>query len=252
MKAMILAAGKGTRLKPYTDQLPKALIAVNHLTMLEHQINYLTSFDVNEIIINVHHFPEQIRDFIRKKKYKFRIEFSDEKDELLDTGGGLKKASWFFDDGNPFFLIGIDIFTDLNLNELMSFHKLNNSLATLAVKKRKSTRDFLINRNNQLCGWKNNLTGEEIIIRNANQRLMRVGFSVIHVISPEIFTLMTGKNIFPMTGFYLELARQHPVMVYIHNTTEWYEAGRIENLLNQTFLNKVKRIQDLFLNPGLP
>ena len=230
MKAMILAAGKGTRLKPYTDRMPKALIEVNHTTMLEHQINYLTWFGVDEIIINIHHFPDHIRDFIVQKKYKIRIEFSDEKDQLLDTGGGLKKASWFFDDDKPFILIGTDIFTNLNLHLLLAHHRKHNALATLAVKKRNSTRDFLVDRNNILCGWKNNLTGEEIVTRTCDSKLTNYGFSVIHVINPGIFELITETGPFTMTSLYLRLAENYHIKVYPHNKDLWFELGRLENL----------------------
>jgi MurNAc alpha-1-phosphate uridylyltransferase len=246
MKAMILAAGKGTRLRPYTDHKPKALIEVNHTTMLEHQINYLTWFGVDEIIINIHHFSDQIRHFIQQKGYKIRIEFSDEKEQLLDTGGGLKKASWFFDDNNPFFLIGVDIFTNLNLHDLLAYHQKHNALATLAVKKRNSTRDFLVDQDNVLCGWKNNLTGEEIISRKIDSKLTGYGFSVIHVINPGIFELITETGPFTMTSLYLRLAEKHPVRVYPHNSDKWFELGRIENLNNPENLNMIARITQIY------
>ncbi|HJX71088.1 MAG TPA: nucleotidyltransferase family protein [Bacteroidales bacterium] len=232
MKAMILAAGKGTRLIPHTDHKPKALVEINHTTMLEHQINYLTCYGVDEIIINIHHFSDQIKDFIGRKKYKIRIEFSDEQEQLLDTGGGLKKASWFFDDDNPFLLIGIDIFTNLNLHDLLAFHQNHSALATLAVKKRRSTRDFLVDRNQMLCGWKNNLTGEKIITRKYESKLISYGFSVIHVINPDIFKLVTETGAFTMTSLYLRLAEKYRIMVYPHNNDKWFELGRKENLNN--------------------
>lgn len=246
MKAMILAAGMGTRLKPYTDYKPKALIEINQTTMLEHQINYLTSYGIDEIIINVHHFPEQIKTFISRKKYKFRIEFSDEQEQLLDTGGGLKNASWFFDDGKPFLLIGVDIFTDLNLHNLLAFHHTHNALATLAVKKRPSTRDFLVDQENILCGWKNNLTGEEIITRKYDSELTSYGFSVIHVINPVIFRLITESGPFNMTNLYLRLAKNHQIMAYPHNHVQWFEMGRLENLENPENIHKISRIIEIY------
>jgi NDP-sugar pyrophosphorylase family protein len=242
MKAMILAAGKGTRLRPYTDNKPKALVEVNHVTMLEHQINYLTSFGVNEIIINIHHFPDLIKDFIKHKKYQIRIEFSDEKEQLLDTGGGLKKASWFFDDDNPFILTGIDIFTTLDLHELLAYHRKHNALATLAVKKRNSTRDFLIDQENLLCGWKNNLTGEEIISRKSNTELINFGFSVIHIINPVIFKHIKENGAFTMTSLYLRLARKYEIKAYPHDKDLWFELGRIENLKNIESLRMIAKI----------
>lgn len=246
MKAMILAAGTGTRLQPLTNTMPKALIKVCGISMLEHQINYLRYHGVNEIIINVHHFAGMIVDFIRKKDFGCRIEFSDESDQLLETGGGLKKASWFFNDGEPFFLLGSDMFTDLNLAELMKFHEKNTPLATLAMKKRNSTRDFLVNENNLLCGWKNNLTGEEIKTRESASNLTNYGFSVIHVISPEIFRLITETGAFSMTGLYLRLSSGYPVMGFIHNHSQWYELGRQENFNDKDLLTKVCKIAEMY------
>ncbi|MBN2613354.1 MAG: nucleotidyltransferase family protein [Bacteroidales bacterium] len=247
MKAMILAAGKGTRLKPYTDHKPKAMVEINGITMLGHQINYLTYYGVDEIIINVHHFPGQIKDFIRNQNYKIRIEFSDEQDELLDTGGGLKKASWFFDDGKPFFLVGVDIFTNLNLESMYNHHLRHNPLATLAVKKRDSTRDFLIDQNNVLCGWKNNITGEQVISRKSETGLTNIGFSVVHVIHPRIFSMVTETGPFTLTSLYLRLAGDHTILAYPHNNDQWFEFGRTENLLNENLLSETLKIQQLFL-----
>lgn len=247
LKAMILAAGTGTRLRPLTDNKPKALIEVNNIAMLEHQINYLMFYGVNEIIINIHHFGEQIKNFINQKKFNIRIEFSDELDQLLDTGGGLKKASWFFDDGKPFFLLGADIYTDLNLTDLLDYHKKFNPIATVAVKKRNSTRDFMIDENNILCGWRNNLTGEEIFSRKSDNRLTNYGFSVIHVINPDIFNLIEETEPFTMTSLYMRLVKNNIVMAYPHNQDEWFEFGRLENFYNQAMLQKADRIQRIYL-----
>ena len=243
---MILAAGIGSRLKPLTDNKPKALIEVNHISMLEHQINYLMYYGVDEIIINIHHLADQIIDFIRQKKYIIRIEFSDERDQLLDTGGGLKKASWFFDD-NPFFLVGADMFTNLNLVNLYQYHLKHKPLATLAVKKRNSTRDFLVDNNYNICGWRNNLTGKEIVVKKSDGKLTNYGFSVIHVLNPEIFDLIIETGPFTMTNLYLRLIKDHNIIAYPHNNDEWFEFGRLENFQNQEMIQKASAIQKLFL-----
>ena len=134
MKAMIFAAGIGSRLRPVTDTRPKALVEVGGKTMLEHSILYLKKHGFDDIIINLHHFPEQIKSFLEKKKYfGIDITISDERDKLLDTGGGLKKVSWFFND-QPFLLYNVDILTNLDLNQFTAFHRQNNGMATLAVR----------------------------------------------------------------------------------------------------------------------
>jgi len=144
MKAMIFAAGKGTRLQPLTNDIPKALVKVNNITLLEIIINKLKHFGFNDIIINVHHFAEQIKDFLNKNNnFGIKITISDESSLLLETGGGLKKAAWFFDDNKPFLIHNVDILSDINLSELYDFHIQSQSLATLAVMHRITSRYFL-------------------------------------------------------------------------------------------------------------
>lgn len=234
MKAMILAAGKGTRMRPLTDTIPKALIPVQGVTLLEHTIRYLKYFGINEIIVNVHHHASQIIDFIKKNKFfGIRIEFSDESSELLDTGGGLYKARWFFDKTDPFILTSSDVITDLNLTDLIGFHLKNNPLATLAVKHRKSSRDFLFDSRYHLCGWQNNVNGEKKLIRDVANPV-GIGFSTIHCINPSIFDLIIEQGGFSIVDAYLRLATKHTIMGFEHNQSLWFECGRYENypLLN--------------------
>jgi|WetSurSiteA1Bulk_404760.scaffolds.fasta_scaffold00024_24 NDP-sugar pyrophosphorylase family protein len=236
MKAMILAAGMGTRLLPLTQNKPKALIEVQGVSLLEHTIRYLKHHGIQEIVINIHHHAEQIVDFIHKNgSFGLRMEFSDETDELLDTGGGLYKARWFFDDNKPFILVTSDVITDLNLQEMCVFHNKASSLATLAVKRRKSSRDFLFDKVFRLCGWQSNTTGETRIVRPVNDPI-RLAFSTVHVISPDIFDYITERGRFSIIDVYLRLAVTHPIMGFEHDSSLWFECGRIENLdsLNQT------------------
>ncbi len=242
MKAMILAAGKGTRLQPLTNTRPKALIGTRDTPMLEHQIRYLNHFGVKEIIINVHHFADQIIDFVRKKKFGCRIEFSDERGKLLNTGGGLKRASWFFDNNEPFILTGVDIYTDLDLNSLILFHKRHKPLVTLAVKKRKSSRDLLLDPDMRLCGWINNLTGEVRMACDTEQPLSPWGFSVIHIIEPSIFSLISETGAFSIMSVYLRMAERHNILGYPHNDDEWIELGRLENLNDKQMIRRVSNI----------
>ena len=161
MKAMILAAGIGSRLRPLTDNRPKCLLEVQSLTLLEHTIRYLIYHGVDAIIINVHHLAGQVISFLNDHDhFGIDIRISDEQDALLDTGGGLRKAGWFFADGQPFFLTASDVITGLNLREMYAFHNERKALATLAVKDRPTTRNLLFDNEDRLCGWLNNQTGE--------------------------------------------------------------------------------------------
>jgi NDP-sugar pyrophosphorylase family protein len=236
MKAMILAAGKGTRLLPLTENKPKALIEVQGVPLLEHTILYLKYHGIDEIIINVHHFASRIIDFIKEKKsFGIRIEFSDESDELLDTGGGLYKAREFFNDEKPFLLISSDVITNLDLNALYLFHKKNNPLVTLAVKHRKSSRDFIFDQDYHLCGWHNNITGETRMVRNVDHPI-KIAFSTIHMLNPLIFEHIDERGCFSIIDVYLRLASKHSIMGFEHSQSAWFECGRIDNLniLNQT------------------
>jgi NDP-sugar pyrophosphorylase family protein len=236
MKAMILAAGKGTRMLPMTENLPKALIEIQGIPLIEHTILYLKYYGITDIIVNVHHHASQIIDFIgNKKNFGLNIEFSDESDFLLDTGGGLYKARHFFGDGQPFVLTSSDVITDLDLSEMYSSHLNKNPLVSLAVKKRKSSRDFLFDRNYSLSGWYNNVTGESRTIKDVIDPI-KIAFSTIHIIDPAIFDLVTERGKFSIIDLYLRLAVDHLITGFEHNKNAWHECGRFENLsqLNQS------------------
>lgn len=240
---MILAAGIGSRLRPLTDTRPKCLLEIQEITLLEHTIRYLMYHGVDEIIINVHHLADQVISFLEShENFGIRICFSDEREGLLDTGGGLKKAGWFFDDGKPFFLTASDVITGLDLNALLQFHLKHHALATLAVKDRPTTRNLLFDKDMQLCGWRNNQTGE---IRSARETVTAhpLAFSTIHVIDPALPGLMTEEGAFSMIDVYLRLAASHPVFGFDHSDTPWFEFGRIENLEK---LNQSPEIRNLY------
>ena len=163
-KGMILAAGLGTRLRPITNSIPKALVKVDGRTLLEGAIRHLADHGVKEIIINVHHFSEQIINYLNQNKnFGLNITISDESDQLLDTGGGLKKVSGFFNEGGAFFVRNVDIISDLDLTRMMEYHLKTHSLATIAVRKRDTSRYFLFDQDYRLCGWTNLKTGERIL-----------------------------------------------------------------------------------------
>ena len=207
MKAMIFAAGLGTRLKPLTDHMPKALVPVAGKPMLEHVIGKLKASGFNEIVINVHHFANQIIDFMKEKNnFGIQIWISDETEELLDTGGGIKKAAHFFDE--PFLVHNADILSNVDLRALYEHHLTSGNDATLLVSPRKTVRYLLFDKGNRLCGWVNKDTlqtkPEGFVYQPEVQK--EYAFGGIHIISPTLFNYMgdewTGK--FSIMDFYLK------------------------------------------------
>jgi MurNAc alpha-1-phosphate uridylyltransferase len=237
MKAMLLAAGLGTRFKPWTDSHPKALALINGKSLLERNLRYLRSFGIKEVLVNVHHFADQIRNaIIVNDGWGSNISISDESKEVLETGGGLKNASAYFDEG-PFIMMNADILTDLDLSLLADFHMRKNPLATLAVTSRKSSRYFLFDRQERLAGWRNTKTGEEKI-SYPGLEMHEMAFSGIHVISPEIFPLMHREGKFSIVDVYLELAAAHPIFGFDHSGSRLIDVGKPE---------AVKIAEDLFI-----
>ena len=231
MKAMIFAAGLGTRLKHLTRERPKALVDINGTPLLEIVIKKLKKAGFDEIIINVHHFADQIIHFLtRNKNFGVHIEISDEREQLLDTGGGLKKASWFLKDDMPFLVHNVDIISDIDLNELYHFHLKRNPLATLAVMSRAGSRFLLMNEDNILCGWCNDKTQKKIIARPDEPVLRKIAFSGIHVINPEIYDYITEQGVFSITNVYLRLASQYDIIGFEHPDAYWMDLGKPENL----------------------
>lgn len=231
MKAMIFAAGLGTRLKPITNDRPKALAEVHGTPLLEIIIRRLINYGFDEIIVNVHHFADRVIDFLQSKNnFGINIQISDETDELLDTGGGLKKASWFFDDNAPFLVHNVDTLTDIDLADYYDFHRRNNALATLLVRHRPGSRFFLFDDNKKLCGWENVLTKEKVIVTNPTTQLDQIAFSCLHVIHPSIFNLIDEKGCFSIIDVYLRLARSHKIMGYLSDTSYWLDVGTPEKL----------------------
>ena len=231
MRAMILAAGLGTRLKPLTDSTPKALIKIKEHTLLELQIRKLKAEGFDQIIINVHHFSEQIKNYLKQNNFfDCTIEISDESQKLLDTGGGLKKASHFFSDGKPFLVYNVDILSNISLKKLMEFHLTSKSSATLAIQKRNSSRKFLFDKNNILCGWRNEKSSEKIITRDERSEFFPYSFSGIQIVDPTIFKYFPDKDVFSLVEFYLSAAKKEKIVGYVHNEDEWMDLGKMENL----------------------
>ncbi len=231
MKAMIFAAGLGTRLKPLTDNLPKALVPIVGKPLLEHVILKLKTSGFDEIIINVHHFPEQIIDFLKaNNNFDIRIEVSDERNELLDTGGGIRKAAWFFDDGKPFLVHNVDILSNVDLTALFNQHLHANSLATLVVSKRDTFRYLLFNENLKLAGWINEKTSETKPANLINtEHYNKLAFSGIQILSPKVFELMPEMDTkFPIMDFYLKNAATQTINGYIPDNYKMLDVGKLD------------------------
>lgn len=218
MKALIFAAGKGTRLKPFTDHHPKALAKVNGIPLLERNIKYLKSFGINDFVVNVHHFGEQIIDFLKlNNNFNCNIEISDESLELLETGGGLVFARKFLDFDEDFLIMNADILTDLDINELVKYHTKKKDLITLAVSERESSRKLLFNDDMVLKGWMNVQSGEQRLAE-FNKAFKPYAFSGIHCINPEIFDKIKRTGKFSIMEEYLDLMQTEEIHGYIHQS----------------------------------
>jgi NDP-sugar pyrophosphorylase family protein len=244
MKAMVLAAGLGTRLRPLTNDRPKALVEVSGRTLLEITLTRLRDFGINDVIINVHHYADMVIDHVKSAgNFGMRIEFSRE-DVLLDTGGGLKKAAWFLGEsadhsGNlgasaikkePFILHNVDVISTIDLGRMVESHKKNNALATLAVQERATSRYLLFNDDLQLCG-RRLVKEEKTEIVRPSAHLSELAFTGIHVISPRIFSLLTEEGIFSIVPAYLRLAAQgEEIRAFRADEYYWRDLGKAENI----------------------
>jgi mannose-1-phosphate guanylyltransferase len=252
MKAMILAAGLGTRLKPLTDNRPKALVELSGRTLLEITLTRLRTFGITEVIINVHHFADQILAYLKShNNFGMRIEISPE-EVLLDTGGGLKKAAWFFlEDSNrldePFLLHNVDIISNIDLSRMLQFHTENQALVTLAVQSRETSRYLLFDNHNQLRGRridnKNAVISSEArnlssppsrharAMNPTSASLHTLAFSGIHIISPRLLPMLTEEGIFSIIPSYLRLAAQgQKVLAFRADQYYWRDLGRHADL----------------------
>ena len=230
MKALIFAAGKGTRLKPFTDLHPKALAQVNGIPLLERNINYLKSFGINDFVINVHHFGDQIVDFLKKNNnFNANIEISDETNELLETGGGLVFAREFLDHKEDFLIMNADILTDMDINAFVDFHKQKMDFVTLAVSDRESSRKLFFNDDMVLRGWLNVQTGEQRLAE-FNKGFKALAFSGIHCINPSIFGKMKRTGKFSIMEEYLDLMLTETIHGYKHKSL-LIDVGRPSSIL---------------------
>ena len=227
MKAMMLAAGLGTRFKPWTDKHPKALAVINGKSLLERNIKYLQRAGIYEVVVNVHHFADQIENAISENKgWGSNVIISDERDVVLETGGGLMKASQLLND-DSFVLMNVDILTGLDLSQMIGSHRKLMPLATIATTDRKTSRYFVFDHLDDLCGWVNMKTGEEKIVRQTADRRLKA-FSGIHVIDPRLFSLVNFQGKFSMVDVYLSLAGEEIIKSFDHSDTSFIDVGKPE------------------------
>lgn len=226
---MIFCAGLGTRFKPWTDTHPKALAIVNGKSLLQRNVEYLQKYDIRDIVVNVHHFADQIIDAIDKSKgWGSNITISDEKDEVLETGGGLMKARKFLE-GDTFLTINVDILTDANLKYFLATHQQENSLITLAITNRKTSRYLLFNKYNRLCGWRNIQTREERIALEAKD-MFEKAYSGLAIFEPGVFDLITLQHKFSLIDVYLSLAHDNKIAGFDHSESKFLDVGKPESV----------------------
>jgi mannose-1-phosphate guanylyltransferase len=236
MKAMILAAGLGTRLRPLTNDRPKSLVEINGRTLLEITLRRLRTFGIHEVIINVHHFADMVVDYLRSNdNFGMQIEISRE-EVLLDTGGGLKKAAWFFlqestSVDEPFVLHNVDVISTIDVKQMVKVHLENRALATLAVQERTSSRYLLFDKSLYLCGRQKG-SQESREIARSSAVLLPLAFSGIHIISPQLLSMIQQDGIFSIIDLYLQLASTgQKILGYRADQEYWRDLGRPDDLL---------------------
>ncbi|MBL0357487.1 MAG: NTP transferase domain-containing protein [Chitinophagaceae bacterium] len=228
--AMIFSAGLGTRFKPWTDVHPKALAIVNGKSLLQRNIEYLQQYGVKDVVVNVHHFADQVIAAVKENNgWGSNVIISDETAELLETGGGLLKAKNLLTGATPFFTLNADFLTDLNLDNLLAFHKEKKGLISFGITTRKSSRNFLFDEDSRLCGWMNTATGEKrISIDTPNLKPM--AYSCVVVFEPTVFELIPQRGKFSLVDTYLSLAAQYPIYGYDHTGDKLVDVGKPESV----------------------
>lgn len=228
ISAMIFAAGLGTRLYPLTADKPKALVEYQGMPLLEHVLRKIISAGIQHIVVNVHHFPDLIIQYLIDHPHDAEIQISDERDYLRDTGGGLKFAAPLLADSENILLHNVDILSDIDLGQLMAYHESNEALATLAVRQRKTSRYFLFDEEMRLCGWRNSKTGEEIISQQSAV-YQELAFSGIHVVRRELLDLIPSAEKQSITPIYVELSKTQRLKGFLHNEGSWKDMGKFED-----------------------
>lgn len=242
MKAMIFAAGLGTRLKPITDSIPKALLPIGGKTLLEWQLDKLRSAGITDVVINVHHFADMIEDFVREHDgFGMQIRFSSEREMLLETGGGLRKAGSLLAGDEPILVMNVDVLSNICIADVLAAHKPEN-LATLVVSERKTQRYFVFDDELTLKGWTNIATGETKPTTFSTEGMRLLAFSGMHVVSPRIFELMQAwPERFPIVDFYLDALQSNTIQAYVPTHYRMMDIGKIDHLSEaETFAQELQ------------
>ena len=232
MKAMILAAGLGTRLKPYTDNCPKALVEVGGRPVLDHVIRRLKSFGFLEFVINVHHLGDQIIEYLDTYPHRdLKIHISDEREQLLNTGGGLKKAASLLSGKDPILIHNVDVLSTIPIQSMLVEHATSGALATLAVSKRESSRKLLFSTEGKMTGWKNNETGEVRGNLKKAHDYQEYAFSGIHIIDPLLLNMLPDTDVFSIIDLYLSLCSKYPFRSFEHDPGDFLDIGKPDQLI---------------------
>jgi NDP-sugar pyrophosphorylase family protein len=221
-KAMILSAGKGTRLLPLTSGRPKALVSVAGKPLIEHVLDRFREYNISDVLVNLHHHADHLQDFLGSEKFKdINIAFSDERDKLLDSGGGIRKAAWFFNDGRPFLVHNCDVISTIPLDEMLRFHIDRKAIATLAVSDRKTSRPLAFSKAGRLIDrW----------IEATEPGSRPLAFSGIYILDPAIFSFMPVEDVFSIIDVLIRASLETPALAWEHSPDIWVDAGSIKNI----------------------
>jgi NDP-sugar pyrophosphorylase family protein len=228
---MVLAAGLGTRLKPLTDRIPKALVPIAGKPLLEWQLEKLRAAGIRDVVINVHHFADQVEAYVRENaSFGMDIRFSDERELLLETGGGLRKAAALLGNDQPVLVCNVDVLSTICLDKLIAAHD-PKTLSTIVVSPRETQRYFLFDTDRRLMGWTNRKTGEVKPAELNTEGLEPLAFSGMHVVSPEIFEVMQPyPDKFSITDFYIDQCREHVIKAFVPSDYRMMDIGKIDSL----------------------
>lgn len=248
INAMIFAAGLGTRLKPFTKEHPKALAEINGVPLLAIALKKIERLGIKKVVINVHHFAHQVISFVEKhKSNNLEILISDESEQLLDTGGGLLKAAPLFDTEADILIYNVDVITNAPLDELIKTHQQQKNLVTLMTEKRKASRFLLFDADNQLKGWRNPKTKEELWV-NQPEETLEMGYNGVHIIQSKLLGLLDNSNSFPIFPEYIKLSEKFPVKSWSNWKGEWIDVGTPEKLdqASKLILSYPEKLRDHF------